>query len=66
MSADTDRLTIPNHPVVLLAPALGARERGETGGTSAVEQFGLADKAIADAVAFDAAQFPDETIWTAV
>ena len=66
LSADTDRITIPNHPVVLLATALGARERGETGGTSAVEQFGLADRAIADAVAFDAAQFPDETIWTAV
>jgi hypothetical protein len=63
---DTDKLKVPTQPVLLLATALAARERGETGGTSAAEQFGLADRSIADAIAYDAAQHPDETIWTTV
>lgn len=65
-TADADTLKVPTQPVLLLATALAARERGETGGTSAAEQFGLADRAIADAIAYDAAQHPDETIWTTV
>ena len=46
------------------AVALASRERGETGGTSAQELFALADTTLADAVAFDAARFPSETVWT--
>ena len=42
---------------------LGARERGETQGTSAAELFALADNTLADAIAMDAAQHPEETIW---
>ncbi len=60
---DTDNMLIPSSPVVQLATALGARERGETGGTSAAELFALADRTLADAIAFDAAQHPEETIW---
>ena len=60
---DTDNMLIPSSPVVQLATALGARERGETGGTSAAELFSLADRTLADAIAFDAAQHPEETIW---
>jgi len=62
-TADTDNMLIPSSPVVQLATALGARERGETGGTSAAELFALADRTLADAIAFDAAQHPEETIW---
>ena len=62
-TADSDILAIPSSPVVQLATALGARERGETGGTSAAELFGRADRTLADAIAFDAAQHPEETIW---
>ena len=62
-TTDSDILAIPSSPVVQLATALGARERGETGGTSAAELFGLADRTLADAIAFDAAQHPEETIW---
>jgi len=60
---DTTRLAVPTSPVIQLATALGARERGETGGTSAAELFALADRTLADAIAFDAAQHPEETIW---
>jgi len=62
-TTDSEILTVPSSPVVQLATALGARERGETGGTSAAELFGLADRTLADAIAFDAAQHPEETIW---
>lgn len=62
-TVDSDNMLIPSSPVVQIATALGARERGETGGTSAAELFALADRTLADAIAFDAAQHPEETIW---
>jgi hypothetical protein len=46
-----------------MAVALLARERGETGGTSAPEYFGIADKFLSDAIALDAQKHPEETIW---
>ena len=63
LSADEDDLTIPAQPVIHLAVALLARERGETGGTSAPEYFGIADKYLSDAIAVDAQKHPEETIW---
>jgi len=50
-------------PVLHMAIALLARERGETGGTSAAEYFGIADKYMSDAIAFDAQKHPDEITW---
>ena len=61
---DTDKLYVPSAPVIQYAVALASRERGETGGTSSQELFSLADTTLADAVAFDAARFPSETVWT--
>ena len=63
-TADSDTLSAPSAPVAQYATALAARERGETGGTSAAELFALADATLADAIALDAARFPSETIWT--
>ena len=63
LSADTDQLLIPATPVIHLAIALLARERGETGGTSAPEYFAIADKYLSDAIALDAQKHPDETVW---
>jgi hypothetical protein len=60
---DTDNLVIPSQPVVHMAVALLARERGETGGTSAPEYFGIADKYLSDAIALDAARHPEELVW---
>jgi hypothetical protein len=65
-TADEDKLKVATNAVVLYAAALASRERGETGGTAAAEQFALADRALSDAVAYDAAQHPNETIWTSV
>ena len=63
LSADSDELTVPSMPVIHLAIALLARERGETGGTSAVEYFAIADKYLSDAIALDAQKHPEEVIF---
>ena len=63
LSSDSDTLAIPSQPVIHLAVALLARERGETGGTSTAEYFSIADKHLSDAVALDAQKHPEETIF---
>lgn len=60
---DNDELFIPEAPVIHLAVALLARERGETGGTSTQEYFAIADSFLSDAIALDAIKHPEETIW---
>ena len=63
LTENTDELSIPYMPVIHLAVALLARERGETGGTSTPEYFAIADKYLSDAIAMDAQKHPDETVW---
>ncbi len=63
LSANDDQLTVPAMPVIHLAIALLARERGETGGTSAPEYFAIADKYLGDAIALDAQKHPEEVIF---
>ena len=63
LSANDDRLTIPTMPVLHLAIALLARERGETGGTSAPEYFKIAENYMSDAIALDAQKHPEEVIF---
>jgi len=60
LSTNTDTLLVPSQPVIHLAVALLARERGETGGTSTAEYFSIADKYLSDAIAIDAAKHPEE------
>ena len=62
LTSDSDTLAIPSQPVIHMAVALLARERGETGGTSAPEYFAIADRYLADAIALDAQRHPEETI----
>ena len=63
---DADDLAIPARPIYLLAVAMLAEEKGETGGTTSARYFEMADKAYADAVALDASKHPTETIWQGV
>ena len=63
LSGDDNVLAIPSQPVIHMAVALLARERGETGGTSTAEYFAIADKYLSDAIALDAQKHPEETIW---
>ena len=63
---NTDVLLVPSKPVIHLAVALLARERGETGGTSTAEYFAIADKYLSDAIAIDAAKHPEELVYRTV
>ena len=63
LSSDSDTLAIPSQPVIHMAVALLARERGETGGTSTPEYFAIADRYLSDAIAMDAQKHPEETIF---
>lgn len=60
LSSDSDSLLAPTNPVIQLAYAMALRERGETGGQSAAEQFAVASTSLSDAIAFDANRYPSE------
>ena len=60
LSADSTTLKIPSNPVMQMAFGMALRERGETGGQSAAEQFGVANAALNDAIAIDANRYQDE------
>jgi len=60
LSSDSDTLSVPTNPVIQLAYAMALRERGETGGQSAAEQFAVASTALSDAISFDANRYPSE------
>ena len=66
LTNNTDVIKVPSKPVIHLAVALLARERGETGGTSVAEYFQIADKYLSDAVAIDAAKHPEEMIFRTI
>ena len=66
LTNDVDVLLVPSKPVIHLAVALLARERGETGGTSTAEYFAIADKYLSDAIAIDAAKHPEEMIFRTI
>lgn len=66
LTINTSKLLIPAAPVMHLAVALLARERGETGGTSTVEYFAIADKYLSDAIAIDAAKHPEEMVFRTI
>lgn len=63
LSAASDVIRIPWRPVVLLAVAMLAEEKGETGGSTSARYFEMADKAMSDAIAIDANRFPTELDW---
>ena len=66
LTSDSTNLLVPEKPVIHLAVALLARERGETGGTSTAEYFAIADKYLSDAIAIDAAKHPEEMIFRTI
>jgi len=66
LTADATRLKVPFNPVLQLALAMALRERGETGGQSAAEQFAIADTVLSDAVAFDANKYQEDILYVPV
>ena len=61
---DTDTTVLPKNAIIHNAVALLARERGETGGTTAQDYFLIADKHLSDAIAIDSYKNPEEFIYT--
>jgi hypothetical protein len=55
LKADSDEMLVPHQPVIYLALALAARERGEVGGQTAAEIFSMASQYLKDAIAHDVA-----------
>ena len=62
---DEDAVIIPEDPVLYYALAYSARERGEAGGASSAELFGLAKQYLSDAISRDVGNSHLEYIWKA-
>ena len=65
LESSTDTTVLPKNPIIHNAVALLARERGETGGTTAQDYFLIAERHLSDAIALDAYKNPEEFIWSA-
>ena len=63
LTSDSTEITVPSHPVVQMALALAARERGEVGGMDANVLTQVANKALNDAIALDSLKYPDELVF---
>lgn len=66
LEADSDSIGIPHQPIIQTAYAMALRERGETNGQSAAEQFVVADAFLSDAIALDASKNPEKLVWRTV
>lgn len=66
LEADTDVTALPTLPIIQLAFAYALREKGETGGQSAMEQSMYADKDLANAIALDAANNAGELVFDVI
>lgn len=66
LESDTDVLSIPSQPVLLLAYAKAIEERGEDGGIGASSAYMTAGRSLNDAISLDAIKHPEELIWQEV
>ncbi len=62
-TAEGDTVGIPSKPIVLLATAMAAQERGAVDSADLQSLFLYAKNALADAIMYDAAKNPEEQIW---
>lgn len=66
LNDDNDVIYIPHRPVVLTALAMAIEERGEDGGQQSVNAYMMAQNAMSDEIAYDAARHPEDTVWYSV
>lgn len=60
---NSDSLTVPSQPVLLLAYAKAVEERGEDGGMSSTSAYATAQRVLNDAIAQDAQRHTEELEW---
>ena len=63
---DTDKMLVPEEPVLLGAFARALVERGEDGGLNSSEAYGLYKSSLADAIAIESSRYVEEETWEAV
>lgn len=63
LEANDTKLLAPYWPVILGTYALAVSERGENGGIGYSEAYERYQKALSDAIAVDARNYPDEITW---
>lgn len=66
LAANDTALNIPALPVIHLAVAMLAEEKGEAQGTTSARYFEMADRFLADAIINDANKNPEELQWVEV
>lgn len=66
LSSDDDTMLVPDLPVIYEALAMSLRERGEVGGQTALEAFGMAKRYLEDAIALDEGMNEMDTNWVMV
>ncbi len=66
LTNDSDTLTVPALPVLLLAYAMAVEERGEDGGIASSSAYQKANVAVSDAISLDSDKHPEELIWGVV
>jgi hypothetical protein len=63
LANNSDSLTIPSQPVLLLAYAKAVEERGEDAGMSSTSAYATAQRVLNDAIAQDAQRHTEELEW---
>lgn len=63
LSADNDRVLVPDHLVSLLAYSKAIAERGEDSGVQSSEAYQMYRLALADAVAIERNHYDEEVVW---
>lgn len=63
LSADNDRILVPDHLVSMLAYSKAIAERGEDSGLLSSEAYQMYRLALADAVAIERNHYLEETVW---
>ena len=66
LSGDSDILLIPSEAVIAGAYARAIVERGEDGGLSSGEAYGLYKGILADQIAIESGQYVENEVWVAV
>jgi hypothetical protein len=63
LTNNSDSLTVPSQPVLLLAYAKAVEERGEDAGMSSTSAYATAQRVLNDAIAQDAQRHTEELEW---